>query len=143
MTQGIKNENFITMFYGLINLREKKLIYSSAGHNPVLLVKRSSREVTHLKADGIFLGVFDNAMVSDNAIPITDDLRLVLYTDGLTEAENGRGEMYSYERLTELIRNTAPLSTEDVQAEVMKDFRVHTGSAPVEDDVTLMIIDFK
>ena len=143
LTKDIKNDNFITMFYGIINLREKKIIYSSAGHNPILAMKRGSREVSHIKADGIFLGVFDNAMVSDNTVPITDDLRLVLYTDGLTEAENVRGEMYSYERLTELIKNTAPLNTADVQAEVMRDFRAYIGSAPVEDDVTLMIIDFK
>ncbi len=142
LTKDIRNDNFITMFYGIINTREKKLIYSSAGHNPIPLIKRSTREVTHIKADGIFLGVFDNAMVGDNVISIDGDYRLVLYTDGLTEAENQRSEMYTYERLTELIRNTVMLPTDAVQAEIMKDFRNHIGSAPLEDDVTLMVIDF-
>jgi serine phosphatase RsbU (regulator of sigma subunit) len=143
LTKDIKNDNFITMFYAIINLRENKIIYSSAGHNPILLIRRSTREITHVKADGIFLGVFDNAMVSDNVIPLQDDLRLVLYTDGLTEAENLKGEMYSYERLTELIKNTVPLPIEEVQTELMRDFRSHVGAVTLEDDVTLMIIDFK
>lgn len=143
LTKDIKNDNFITMFYGIINLKEKKLIYSSAGHNPVLLLHRDTHEALHIKADGIFLGVFDNAMVGDNILSLEGRRRLVLYTDGLTEAENLRGEMYSYERLTELIKKTAPLSAEEVKAEILRDFHEYIGSAPVEDDVTLMVIDFK
>ncbi|MFH0920277.1 MAG: PP2C family protein-serine/threonine phosphatase [Fibrobacterota bacterium] len=142
LNQDIKNDNFITMFYAIINFRESKILYSSAGHNPVLLVNRITCELTSIKADGIFLGVFEDAMVKDNPLPLVKGQRLILYTDGLTEAENVTGEMYTYERLTEIARNTLQIPCLEVQDEIMKDLRLHIGTAPIEDDVTLLILDF-
>lgn len=143
LNKDIKNDNFITMFYAILNFRERKIIYSSAGHNPILFLNRNTRELSSVKADGIFLGVFDNAMVGDNLLPLTSGVRIVLYTDGLTEAENPSGEMYSFERLSETVKNTVNLSLGDAQSEVMKDFRRHIATAPVEDDVTLLMIDLQ
>ena len=142
LNQDIKNDNFITMFYAVINFPEKKIIYSSAGHNPVLLINRDTRELQTIKADGIFLGVFDDAMVKDNVLPLQKGQRLILYTDGLTEAENVTGEMYTYERLAELAQRTVQIGPEEVQTEIMKDLKAHIGNASIEDDVTLLILDF-
>lgn len=142
LTRDIKNENFITMFYALVNFRENKMTYSSAGHNPVILIDRETREVRTIKAEGIFVGVFDDAMVKDNVLPLKKNLRLVLYTDGLTEAENRTGEMYSLERLTALSEKTVRLPADEVKAEIIRDLKNHIGASPVEDDVTLLILDF-
>jgi len=143
LTKDIKNDNFITMFYAILNFQEKKIVYSSAGHNPVILIDRTTHETLEIKADGIFLGVFDSAMVGDNELPLKQNMRLVLYTDGLTEAENMGGEMYSLERLSGLVKNTIQLPIESVQNEIMNDFNNHISGAAVEDDVTLLILDLK
>ena len=142
MTQDIRNENFVTMFYALIDFKTHTLTYSSAGHNPVILIDRETRELKPLKAEGIFLGVFDDAMVKDNVLPFHSGQRLLLYTDGLTEAENVTGQMYSFERLCDLVKNTVRLPAEEIRLEVIKDFKTHIGAEPVEDDVTLLILDF-
>jgi serine phosphatase RsbU (regulator of sigma subunit) len=143
LTRDIKNDNFITMFYTVLDFRTKKMIYASAGHNPIILCDRTTKEMKQIKADGIFLGVFDSAMVSDNELPIKENGRIVLYTDGLTEAESLAGEMYGLERLTEIVKNTLNLSPEETKEEILRDFRQHIQTAPVEDDVTLLILDFK
>ncbi len=143
LTRDIKNDNFITMFYAVLDFKNKKVIYASAGHNPILLANRATKDVRQIKADGIFLGVFDSAMVSDNTMSIDGDERIVLYTDGLTEAENFSGDMYGLERLAEIVKNTLNLSPEETKEEILKDFRQHIKSIPVEDDVTLLVLDFK
>jgi serine phosphatase RsbU (regulator of sigma subunit) len=142
LNSDIKNENFITMFYAIIDFNKGKMIYSSAGHNPVILIDRETKDVTPIKAEGIFLGVFDDAMVKDNEALLKKNSRLILYTDGLIEAENMTGEMYSYEKLIEIIKKTVKLHTNEVKSEIMKDLNKHIGKAPIEDDITLMILDF-
>jgi serine phosphatase RsbU (regulator of sigma subunit) len=143
LTRDIKNDNFITMFYTVLDFRTNKMIYASAGHNPIIMADRTTKELKQIKADGIFLGVFDSAMVSDNELPIKENGRIVLYTDGLTEAENLAGEMYGLERLIEIVKNTLNLTPEETKEEILRDFKQHIQTASVEDDVTLLILDFK
>ncbi|OGJ92070.1 MAG: hypothetical protein A2268_05935 [Candidatus Raymondbacteria bacterium RifOxyA12_full_50_37] len=141
LNQDIKTDNFVTMFYAILNLRENMLTYSSAGHNPILIIDKATRDSRQIKAEGIFLGVFDDAMVKDNVMPLKENHRMILYTDGLTEAENMSEEMYSLERLESIAKKTVNLSPEDAQTEIIRDFREFTGKAAIADDVTLMILD--
>jgi sigma-B regulation protein RsbU (phosphoserine phosphatase) len=141
LNREIKNENFITMFYAILNFKEKKMRFSSAGHNPVILVDRGTTQIQSIKAEGIFLGVFDDAMVKDNTLGVHKNHRLVLYTDGLTEAENLSGEMYSVDRLADIIKKTVDLGPEAVKKEILQDLNNHIGKALVEDDITLLVLD--
>jgi sigma-B regulation protein RsbU (phosphoserine phosphatase) len=129
------------MFYAILNFEQKKMRFSSAGHNPVILVDRGTAQIQNIKAEGIFLGVFDDAMVKDNTLNIHKNHRLVLYTDGLTEAENVTGEMYSVDRLAGIIKKTVNLGPEAVKNKILQDLNRHMGKAPVEDDITLLVLD--
>ena len=91
----IKTDNFVTIFYAVLDTNNHVLHYTSAGHCPVLLFNRQTRSCDIIKADGLFLGVFPDMMLSESKFEyIPGTVRLVLYTDGLTEAKNKKEEMY-------------------------------------------------
>jgi len=138
----IKTDNFVTIFYGRIDTSARRFNFVSAGHNPIIYLNRKSKELDLLKADGLFLGVFEDMMLKERERQYVPGDRIVLYTDGLTEAENSKSEMYGLERLCQVARSQSELDPKALIDYVLDDLSGFTGGGPLEDDVTLLVIDF-
>jgi sigma-B regulation protein RsbU (phosphoserine phosphatase) len=138
----IKSDNFVTIFFAMLNVQEKKLRFVSAGHNPILFLNRNTGSCELIKADGLFLGVFEDMMLNETERPYKPGDRIVLYTDGLTEAENNKGEMYGLERLIEFSKVHGSREPDAFLDALLQDLNTFTQSRSLEDDVTLLIIDF-
>ena len=109
---------FITMFYGVLDPLTRRLVYTNAGHNPPLLV-RADASVIPLEAGGLLLGVFPEAEFVEGDVVLGSGDRLVLFTDGLTEAMTTNGELFGDDRLIETLRDLAPLGAEELRARLM------------------------
>ncbi len=138
----IKTDNFVTVFYAVVDVKRKKIMHSSAGHNPVIIVNRKQKTQEIIKADGLFLGVFEDMMLCDNERDYHEGDRLVLYTDGLTEAENMGMEMYSFERLCDKAMKHCDKSPTEFVDYIIKDLDSYRGDKSLEDDVTMLVVDF-
>jgi sigma-B regulation protein RsbU (phosphoserine phosphatase) len=131
---------FVTLFYGVLDAGRGRLVYVNAGHNPPLLFRAASETFTELPATGIAVGVdVDAAYRADEAELGPGDL-LVLYTDGITEAENPAGEMFGEERLRGAVVGARGLPAGGVLDSVIGTVRAFAGDAPQADDITLMIV---
>ena len=96
----VKTDNFVTILYAILDTAEHKLWYTSAGHCPVLLLNKKTRQCSHIKADGLFLGIFPDMMLKETCYSYqTGAERFVLYTDGLTEARNKAEQMWDLSHL--------------------------------------------
>jgi sigma-B regulation protein RsbU (phosphoserine phosphatase) len=131
---------FVTLFYGYLDSSSKTLTYVNAGHNPPVLYRPSTREFRELPATGIAIGLRDDAPYSQDLITLDSGDILVLYTDGVTEAENARQEMFGEERMREIIRKTAAENSQVMINRILESVRTFTGNYPQSDDITLMII---
>ncbi len=139
----IATEHFVTIFYAVFDIKEKFIRFTSAGHCPVLLLDKKAGSCTLLKADGLFLGVFPDMMLAERRIDfVPGEHRLVLYTDGLTEANNVENKMYGIERLSTAVLETSHLNPEEVADYILDDQKKFCGMIKPEDDITLLIIDF-
>jgi sigma-B regulation protein RsbU (phosphoserine phosphatase) len=138
----IKTDNFVTVFYAILNTNTKQLTYVSAGHNPIIYMDKKTKEYELIKAEGLFLGVFEDMLLQDRSRITKSGDRIVLYTDGLTEAENKSGEMYSMERLCDISQKLSHLKPDEFLDQVLKDLKSYTQNKTLEDDVTMMVIDF-
>ena len=138
----IKTDNFVTVFYAIIDVSEKKMYSTSAGHNPVIFINREQKQYDIIKADGLFLGVFEDMMLQDNERTFKSGDRLILYTDGLTEADNRKSEMYTFERLCEVAVAHTEKNPKLFIDFVLEDLNNFTEGKPLEDDVTMLVIDF-
>lgn len=135
------DEQFMTMFYGVLNDRERRLQWCSAGHGPHFLYRASEGTITELGSTGLPLGIIDDATWEEGTPVIfaAGDILLV-GTDGIWEARNPDGEELGTERLKSLLRSEAANSAAQIHAATMalvSNFRMDNRQ---EDDITLTVI---
>jgi sigma-B regulation protein RsbU (phosphoserine phosphatase) len=131
---------FVTLFYAVLNVRDRTLSYVNAGHNPPVLSAGDGGRITLLEAKGIALGVLDSIALESARIQLRSGDIVVLYTDGVTEAANGRKEEYGLERLEERINASRHLTAKEIIAAIVQDVSSFAGTEPQYDDITLMVL---
>lgn len=115
--------------------------YVSAGHNPAYLFRPSSQSVEMLEATGTVLGAFEQSVYESSSVSIFAGDLLLIYSDGLTEAMNPKGEMFGEERLERIVVENATRggqSLKDVILDALNDF---TEGVSQTDDITFVIIE--
>ncbi len=104
LCENIKSGHFITAFYGVIHLPTRRMKFASAGHNPPLLIDYDKNTVHQLTTSkGFPLIIFPQNDLEEKEIYLPLNSKLVLYTDGLTEAQNPQGEMFGMERFSDYL----------------------------------------
>ena len=130
---------FISLFYGKLCPRSRSLEYTNAGHNPPLLIRDGPGPIA-LDKGGPVLGVLLDADYERAKIDLHRGEVLVLYTDGVVEAENPAGEQYSTQRLVGIVSSHLQQSPAELIETIytsVSDFRETTVLA---DDLTLVVL---
>ena len=132
---------FVTLFAGHINLKTGKMWYCNAGHNPLVLIHADGRAEYMRVASNLAAGVFSGFEYKEGEIMLEKGSRLLLYTDGVTEAENAQKAQYGEERLLNFAQSVAADDTsEQVINRLMASVKEFTGDAEQNDDITMMTI---
>lgn len=131
--------HFVTVFLATVDPSAKTLEWCSAGHCPQLLC-HSDGIVEELTADGVFVGMFDDLQATSRIQNLQSGDSLLLYTDGITEAENPRGELYGMERLNRSLRRTGDDSPQARLSSLLADMDEFSAGAQSQDDLTLVAI---
>jgi sigma-B regulation protein RsbU (phosphoserine phosphatase) len=129
---------FITCFYGLLDVKSRLLTFTNAGHNPPLLVRRNG-DCLRLEDGGQVLGAFAHSLYDECAISLHAGDRLLLFTDGLTEARNANGEEFGEQRLRDLLIASRNLGAAELQARILNAVRGFCGNV-FHDDAALMVV---
>ncbi|MFA5920833.1 MAG: PAS domain S-box protein [Methylococcaceae bacterium] len=130
---------FITLFYLQYNTRTHQLSFANAGHPPPLLLSPFQRECRQLDAEGMILGVRKNIIFEEKTTTISNGDLILLYTDGITEAENPVGEFFGVERLSDIFIQYAQHSPEGIIDAMLKHLKQFCQCESFNDDITLMI----
>ncbi len=142
LRESIDRKSFVSMVYSILDTETGELTISRAGHCPVLYL--SGETVEYIKPVGLGLGLTDGAIVEEVTQEVQVRLRrddvCVFYTDGITEARNGDGEEFGYDRLLKVVREARGDSAEGIKERVLHDIYDFLGSDVVDDDVTLVIL---
>jgi sigma-B regulation protein RsbU (phosphoserine phosphatase) len=131
---------FVTLFYAVLDAREKTLTYVNAGHNPPIHLGAGSGRVTLLSADGIALGVVDEITLQSVKITLQPGDLVILYTDGVTEASDEKDDMYGTERLTACVETNRARSSREIIDAIVRDVTAFAGNQPQFDDITIMVL---
>jgi sigma-B regulation protein RsbU (phosphoserine phosphatase) len=135
-----KTSMFVTLFYALADSKKMTLTYVNAGHNPPLLFRGASADITLLEAKGIALGVIEEAELEEAEIGLKSGDLVVLYTDGITEAINEEGEEFGQERLMRVVRENRTSTAHDIIEHIREEVVAFAGKQPQFDDITLMVL---
>ena len=137
MLSDARAQMFITVFYGVLEPETGRLIYCNAGHHPPLLLGESLQK---LQPNGMALGIDENAawVAVSQKININDTL--LLYTDGVVEANNPQGEFYGMSQLVEKAKEVAHQPGQWIIRAIWKDVLNFQGEASHGDDITLVCL---
>jgi CHASE2 domain-containing sensor protein len=136
------NSKFVTFFYGALDAEARRMCYSNAGHNPPLVV-RADGTIEELSTGGLLLGVFPLATYDVGEVALEPGDVVVLFTDGVTEAESSRQGLYGDERLHALVRRVRTQSAKEIGEEICRDVERYSHGLHQSDDVTIVIVKLK
>lgn len=129
---------FISFFFSVINPQTGQVQYCNAGHNPPLLV-RTDGTVERLETGGMLLGLFAGARFEEGQVVMNPGDTLVIYSDGVSEANNPAGEEFDEERLVQLAIANRDGSAEQLIQAVNQELVKWTAGAPYADDATIVV----
>ncbi len=133
---------FITFFGGLLDISTGTFTYVNAGHNPPYWV-RPDGTMRMLELGGLLLGMIPNVVYEYETISLQPGDRLVMFTDGVTEAMDKSGSQYEEPRLEALLQKLGQESARETTIAISEDVTRFCGSAPQSDDITVVVIKVK
>lgn len=129
---------FVSCFYGNLDVAERKLTFTNAGHNPPLLVRRDG-ECTPLEDGGRVIGAFCDSPYTQREIKLHSGDKLLLFTDGLNEARNESGEEFGEARLVECLRNYRGRDAGELRTLLLNEVSQFCNDN-FDDDAALMVV---
>jgi sigma-B regulation protein RsbU (phosphoserine phosphatase) len=136
------SHRFVTLFLFQLGT-DGKGHFISAGHNPAYVFRAATGEMEELPSGGMPLGMFPFATYAPVPLDLNPSDILVVYSDGLTEAENGLQEEFGQDRLLALIRSEAPRGVETMESKLLTALDQFTQGASQSDDITFLLVQNK
>ena len=142
VAREIKRGMFVTVLYGILNIRTRQMTVVSAGHNPMVVYRGATKKCELVNPSGIAVG-FDkgsifNRTVKQASITVNRGDRIVMYTDGVVEAMNERNEEWGDKTFYRFTMQNATLSSEDFIKKLTAELEEHKGTADQHDDITIL-----
>jgi sigma-B regulation protein RsbU (phosphoserine phosphatase) len=131
---------FVTLFFASLNKKERSLVYANAGHNPPMLFRAAARGIESMDVTGAALGMMADMEYEQRQVALESGDILLLYTDGIVEAMNGKGELYGQERLKSSLAATTEFSAQGILDSILHDLRQFTKGEEQSDDITAVVI---
>ena len=140
LSQESVNYMFVTVFYGIYNIRTGEVTYTNAGHNPPYLMKSDGTVEELPLSKDIVAGAIDDYEFTEDTLQLEKGDTLLLFTDGVTEAIDKDEKDYGDERLRKLLGQCSKLSCQEIVDKVKADVKAFVGEAEQSDDITLLAL---
>ncbi len=134
---------FVTCFIGKLDIRNGKLIYTNAGHNPPLITGDSGKPDYMGGISGLPLGTMPDMDYSQETLQMKHSQKIILYTDGITEAENMTQDLYGSKRLEDLVKEYSTRSVHELCNLIASSVEDYSGDADQSDDITILSLEYK
>lgn len=146
LSRCLEKTSFITLSYFLIDTKKKQLQFARAGHCPSLVYRYADQKATYLQNKGLGLGILRNKSYQDH-IQVNEMIYekgdiLLLFTDGISEAQNQSGDEFGFDRLQKLLEQNATKSPKEIENAIINSLYAFCETRHLEDDYTLIVIKF-
>ena len=133
---------FLTVFYGVLDPHKHTFTYVNAGHNPPVFIQTQNEEfnLSYLNKTGSLVGLFEESSWETRTIEFPSGTQIVLYTDGIPEAENDNGDFYGNERFISALEEGLTPSAKAFQENILEHVNLFMNDTPRLDDITLIVI---
>lgn len=135
-----RSEQFLSLFYAILNPATGTLTYCNAGHNPPMLWRGEHGDVQLLARTGMLLGVLEDQAWGEVIVALAPGDTLILYTDGVTDSEDGQGDFFGMERLLTAAQSVVGQPAQAVQDALLQAIHRFTGNAAQFDDMAMVVL---
>jgi serine phosphatase RsbU (regulator of sigma subunit)/ribosomal protein S18 acetylase RimI-like enzyme len=142
LAEFTRKKDFVTAFYGILNIKMHTFVYSNCGHNPPLLF-RSDGKYELLELHGPSLSIVDDAEFKTGRVILNEDDQIVLYTDGVTEVFGKDNEEFGLDRLIKVIKPSINLSADLLLNKIVSVTKNFSSTKYYKDDYTLVVVKRK
>lgn len=132
--------SFATLFCGFLDRKNRTLFYTNAAHFPMIIHDRDTDSITELRANAKPLGIFQDQEFYTETYDLQTNQTLVLYSDGITEANDAQGEEFSRERLIDIIVEHKQQSARELSETILQAVEAFAEGQEQFDDITLIIV---
>ena len=139
--EDTNSNQFVTVFYGILDPATGTLVYCNAGQWPPYLIgPQNAQDVQKLIRTGAPLGIFEDKTWEQGVVQLAPGDALVLYSDGITEAHNLQREIFDEERLLDVAQANIGRSAQEMLDAIMLKLHEFVGDAPQSDDIALVVL---
>jgi sigma-B regulation protein RsbU (phosphoserine phosphatase) len=139
VVSSLSGGRFVTFFYATVDTAAMRLRWCNAGHNAPILARADGTIVRLSDGGPAFTRLFRDSAYSEHELALLPGDRLVLFTDGVSEAMDGNGELFGEERIQELVVDSRDLSAYELQQTIVDAASSYSGGE-LEDDLTLVVV---
>ncbi len=139
LCRSVERGQFVSLFYGILDIKAKNLTYANAGHCYPLIFNQTG-ESRELKKGGLVLGVLGDYPYQEEKITLKPGDLILLYADGITEAFNQKDEQFEEERLVKVIQENLNLGAKEVSKQIVDNVIAFQKDVPQSDDLTLVVV---
>ncbi len=132
-------DRFVTLFYGVLDFTGHRLTFSNAGHDHPFFIS-AKEKVRRLQNGGTVLGIMEEFPFQEDTISIDKGDLLVIYSDGVVEAMNEKGEQFSERRLAAVLQKSRNRPSRELIDRIVSAVKKHAGSYPQSDDITIVVV---
>ncbi len=133
---------FVTLFLAMMDINTGKVQYASAGHNPPLMLCKGKDAEWIPPQNELVAGIMDDTVYTTRSLTMQPGDTMFIYTDGVTEAMNKAQELYSEERLVEIMNQCRGKSAEQMVLTIDTALKTFTGGAEQSDDITMLAMQY-
>ncbi len=134
---------FVTAFCAVLNLRTGRLDYANAGHNLPVAMRADGATAFLPRSGGLVLGAVPGFPYQSGALDLVPGDSLVVYTDGVTEAMDGKHALFGNGRLLDVCRDERRRYPKEMVEDIFAAVRTHAGDAPQSDDITILAVRYQ
>ncbi|MFQ3574637.1 MAG: SpoIIE family protein phosphatase [Thermodesulfovibrionales bacterium] len=143
LSDNNESSMFVTVCCGILNYKTGELLYANGGHPPPVIIRENTAPNFIEMPDGMVLGIFKDYLFVSASMTLQKGDKIILYTDGVTEAMNHKHDLYGSERLINLLRQLSDRSIQEISRDLMKDIKRFSEDAPQSDDITILCLEYK
>lgn len=143
LCEQLRQQKFISLIYAEYTSTDNNFIWAGAGHEHIIIYRASNPvDIEVIKTGGIVLGMFEDIddKITQKSVPLNKGDRIILYTDGATEARNPENEMFSLNRLVDTVKGVSGLPVKDLLLHIKDRVQHFIQDAPQYDDITLVVL---
>lgn len=147
LSECLERTSFITLTYYILDTNTNQLEFTRAGHCPTLYFDKSKKQAEYFQNKGLGLGILRNDsfknFIQTNTLSFEKEDILILYTDGISEASNEKGEEFGFDRMKNLLEQNAHYDPVMIQKIFISKLYEFCGTKDLDDDYTMVVIKFK